>query len=235
MKIRLHLNIFIFILIFILTRQIEIYGILMLFAILHELGHMIAGILLGFKPRSLEIMPFGLAVSFESKIEDCNKKIIKANMQTVKKIAVAASGVITNLIFILVFSVFDISVFGIERQLILYANILIAIFNLIPIYPLDGGRIIDSLLHIMYGKKEASRYTNMISNITITILTAITSIAILYFKNIAILFILTYLWYLVITENKKYNNKKQIYDRLEEIVKVKNTEIIDSKNEVSII
>lgn len=208
MKIRLHLNIFIFILIFILTSQIEIYGILMVFAILHELGHMFAGILLGFKPSSLEIMPFGLAVSFESKIEDCNKKIKKANMQTIKKIIVAASGVIINLIFILIFSVFDISLFGIQNQLILYANILIAIFNLIPIYPLDGGRIIDSLLHIMYGKKEASRYTNMISNITITILTVITSIAILYFKNIAILFILAYLWYLVITENKKYNNKK---------------------------
>jgi len=233
-KIRLHLNIFIFVLIFILTRQIEIYGILMLFALLHELGHMIAGILLGFKLSSLEIMPFGLAVSFESKIICYNKNIIKANMQTVKKIVVAASGVITNLIFILVFSVFDISVFGIERQLILYANILIAIFNLIPIYPLDGGRIIDSLLHIMYGKKEANKYTNMISNITITILTVITSIAILYFKNIAILFILFYLWYLVITENKKYNNKKQIYERLEKIGKVENTEIRDSKNEMSV-
>lgn len=231
MKIRLHLNIFIFILIFILTRQIEIYGILMLFAILHELGHMVAGILLGFKPRSLEIMPFGLAVSFESKIEDCNKKIKKANMQTVKKIIIAASGVIINLIFVLVFSVFDISLFGIEKQLILYSNILIAIFNLIPIYPLDGGRIIDSLLHVMYGKKEASRYTNMISNITITILTAITSIAILYFKNIAILFILIYLWYLVITENKKYNNKKQIYERLERIEKVENR---NGKNEISV-
>lgn len=224
MKIRLHLNIFIFILIFILTRQIEIYGILMLFAILHELGHMLAGILLGFKPSSLEIMPFGLAVSFESKIKDCNKKIKKGSMQTIKKIIVAGSGVITNLIFILLFSVFDISLFGIEKQLILYANILIAIFNLIPIYPLDGGRIIDSLLHIMYGKKEASKYTNIMSNVTITILTAITSIAILYFKNIAILFILTYLWYLVITENKKYNSKKQIYERLEKIDNVKGIE-----------
>lgn len=58
MKIRLNLKIFIFIAIFIVTRQIEIYGVLMLFAILHELGHMLAGILLGFKPNSIEIMPF---------------------------------------------------------------------------------------------------------------------------------------------------------------------------------
>ena len=57
MKIRLHLKIFVFIAIFILTRQIKIYGILMLFAVIHELGHMLTGILLGFKPSSLEIMP----------------------------------------------------------------------------------------------------------------------------------------------------------------------------------
>ena len=50
LKIRLHLKIFVFIAIFILTRQIKEYGILMLFALLHELGHMLAGICLGFKP-----------------------------------------------------------------------------------------------------------------------------------------------------------------------------------------
>jgi len=40
-RIRLHLKLFIFIAIFILTRQIEIYGMLMLFALFHELGHML--------------------------------------------------------------------------------------------------------------------------------------------------------------------------------------------------
>lgn len=48
MQIRLNLKIFIFIILFIVTRQIEIYGVLMLFAIVHELGHMIAGVLLRF-------------------------------------------------------------------------------------------------------------------------------------------------------------------------------------------
>ncbi len=35
----------------------EVYGVLMFFAILHELGHIIAGIFLGFRPNKLEIMP----------------------------------------------------------------------------------------------------------------------------------------------------------------------------------
>lgn len=52
MRIRINLKIFLFVLIFILTKQIKIYGILMLFAFIHELGHMLVGILLGFKPEN---------------------------------------------------------------------------------------------------------------------------------------------------------------------------------------
>ena len=219
MKIRLHLKIFVFIAIFIVTRQIEIYGILMLFAIFHELGHMLAGILLGFKPNSLEIMPLGLSVGFESKLENYNKKIKKGTLLTLKKIIIAASGPITNLLFIIIFLLFPISFFGISRDIAIYANILIAIFNLIPIYPLDGGRITKGILHILFGRKEAYRYSYMISNVTISMLTAISSIVILNLKNIAILLILAYLWYLVISENKRYRTKQKIYEKVKNIEK----------------
>lgn len=219
MKIRLHLKIFIFIAIFILTKQIEIYSLLMIFAILHELGHMIAGIILGFKVDTIEIMPFGLSVSFEGKVEYYNKKIKKASKLTLKKLLIAIAGPCVNVIFAILFLSFPLSIFNIEAQTIVYANILIAIFNLLPIYPLDGGRIIKYVIHIICGKKDASYYINKISYISVVILTAISSIAILYLKNIAIVIIIAYLWYLVISENKKYKNKELIYARLKEITK----------------
>ncbi len=190
----------------------------MFFAFIHELGHMLSGILLGFKPESLEIMPFGLSIGFKSKVENYNKKIKNGTLLTLKKIIIAASGPFTNLVFIIIFLIFPISFVGISRELIIYSNILIAIFNLIPIYPLDGGRIINEILHIFLGRRDAYKYTNIISNLTISITTAITSIVILKIKNIAILIILAYLWYLVIKENRRYKNKLKIYKKIDATV-----------------
>ncbi|NLC88282.1 MAG: hypothetical protein GX682_05930 [Clostridiaceae bacterium] len=217
MKIRLHLKIFIFIAIFIVTRQIEIYGVLMLFAVLHELGHMITGIILGFKPNTIEIMPFGLSIGFDIKVDNYNKKIKKGTILTLKKLFIAISGPIINFIIALIFLVYPISFLRINSQIIIYANLLIGIFNLIPIYPLDGGRIIKYILHIFYGKKQSYIYSNKISYITIITLTIICSFAILYLKNIALILILVYLWYLVIKEHKIFNAKKQIYKSINKI------------------
>lgn len=219
MKIRLNLKIFIFIAIFIITKQIEIYSLLMLFAIFHELAHMIAGIILGFKPNTIEIMPFGLSISFEGKVDNYNKKIKKASILILKKMIIAISGPLINFIFAIVFLIFPIHLSKIEPQTIVYANMLIGIFNLIPIYPLDGARVLKYILHIIYGKEDASYYIDKISYITVIVLTAVSGIAILYLKNIAIVIILSYLWYLVIYENKKYRNKKEIYNRAKEITK----------------
>ena len=213
MKIRIHLKIFLFMIIFIITKQIKIYGILMLFAFLHEMGHMIAGILLGFKPYNIEIMPVGLSVTFSSNEKNYNTKIKKGTLINIKKAIIALAGPVTNIIFIILFLIFDFG--NINRELIIYSNILITLFNLIPIYPLDGGRTIKEILCILCGRRKASTYVNTISNACIIIVTAISSIAILYLRNIAIIIILAYLWYLVITENKKMRNREQIYKRLE--------------------
>ena len=217
MRIRLHLKIFLFIAIFMATRQIEIYGLLMLFAFFHEIGHMITGIILGFKPVGLEIMPFGLSIGFEENVEKQSKKIRKTSISTLKKLIITLNGPLTNIFFVLIFSFIPINLFGIQREIIIYANILIGIFNLLPIYPLDGGRIIKYILKILYGNEKINYYVINISYYTVILLTAISSITILVYKNIAILIILFYLWYIVFIERKKYEDKRKIYERLRKL------------------
>ena len=212
MQIKINLKIFIFIIIFYLTRQIEIYGILMLFAFLHELGHLISGLLLGFKPQSLGINPLGLSINFKIKAEDYNERIRKGNILAIKKLIIASSGPLVNFILAFVFNVIEFDVIGIEQDFFVYSNILIGIFNLIPIYPLDGGRVLKNILHIVTGLENTYNYTNFISNMSVIILTMFASIIIFYVQNIAVLFIIGYLWYLVITENKLYNQRVKIYE-----------------------
>ena len=57
---------------------------IMVFAIIHELGHLLAGLLLGMKPDKLEINPFGVSIDFNIKRKDYMKKIRKGNLLELK-------------------------------------------------------------------------------------------------------------------------------------------------------
>lgn len=215
MQIKINLSLFILIGLFYFTSQLEIYAIFMLFIIIHELGHLIVGILFGLKPNKLELMPLGISISFGLDTREYNYKIRKGNLLSIKKIIIALAGPITNIIIALIYIMTDITSFGIQREYIIYSNLLISIFNFLPIYPLDGGRICKTMLHIFCGLKKSMDYTNSISRMSIILLTAICSIAILYIKNVAILLILGYLWLIFLRENKRYEMKKNIYNILE--------------------
>ena len=221
MKIKVNLKIFIFIIIFLITGQLKIYGILMLFAFLHEMGHLLAGVALKFNPESIKIMPLGLVVSFNVSAHNHNEKILKSNSFKIKKIVIALAGPITNIVIFILLISFNLGLNMENRLICIYSNILIAIFNLLPIYPLDGGRVVKGLLSIYLNKLDSIKWSNIISNVTLYIITFISSIAIYYYKNIAILFIVIYLWTITIIQNKKDEIKIQMYGT------IKNQRIIE--------
>lgn len=212
MRFRIDLKIFIFLIIFYFTKQIEIYAMIMLFALIHELGHLLAGILMGMKPEKIELMPFGVSISFKIKVEEYNKKIKKGNMLEIKKILVALAGPLTNFIIIIITSNINIELF--KALIVIYTNFLIMIFNLLPIYPLDGGRILKGILHINFGIQKSEFYTNRISKIIVAIITILSSVLILYIHNIAIALIDMYLWYLIIKEDIIYKKREKILENI---------------------
>lgn len=251
MYIKLDLKIFLFGLIFLATNSLKLYAILMLFAILHEFAHLLMGVILGFKPDSISIMPYGLKLNFKVNCMEYNKKIEKGNVISIKKILIALAGPFANLIFaficyVLIEMANNCGVNGVvvtktmneffravcniitkeNLEQILYCNLLIMLFNMIPIYPLDGAKILKELLHIKYGLRKSMEIIQDISWISISVITATVSIMILYFKNLNLLLALIYLWIMALKYEKQFEIKERIYkvlekDKTETIGKIK--------------
>jgi len=114
----------------------------LLFAVLvHEFSHMLVASLLGVRTDKLRLLPFGAEVSI-----DC------AFLTKDKKIWILLAGPIGNIVLAIVLSsllwLFP-QVFLVVEVLII-ANAIPGFLNLLPIYPLDGGKI----LHLVAGERK---------------------------------------------------------------------------------
>jgi len=208
LRIKLNLQIFIFLIIFYFTNQIELYVILIIFALIHEVAHIVVGMLYGLKPKTLKITPFGVSIYFE-KYKKNGKTVLEK-----QKILIALAGPIINILIAIIIMFLPSNIFvHISQENLIYANLLLAAFNLIPIYPLDGGRILKSMLILKnIDKKTGIILIEKISYGTLITLTVLASLVILVLKNIAIFFIIIYLWYLVL-EQIRYNRLRlRVYE-----------------------
>ena len=203
MKLRIDLKIIAVILIFLFTRQLKTYCIIMFFCFLHELGHIITAKLFKMQIEKIEILPCGFSASFFS----YNSSGFPKNF-SMQELLVALAGPIVSLILALSFQYIDDTNFTIvTKQEIVYSNILILIFNLLPLYPLDGGRILKNILNIKLSRNNTENIINKVSSVTIILLTIVSSIAVYYFKNIAIFLVCIFLWNIILSNKLKKNVK----------------------------
>lgn len=180
---------------------------------------LLCGMILGFKIQRLEIMPIGFAVTFKIDTKNYNKKIIKANLLAVKKIGIAIAGPAVNFLFIMIFCILE-KIFFINLSVLIYVNMIIFLFNMFIIYPLDGGRILKNVLYIFLGKIKSLIITKITSNILASILTILSFTIILYTKNISYIFVVIYIWVIVIKENKIINMKIKMYKILKNYIAI---------------
>lgn len=205
MKIEINLKIILLMILVFFLNKIEIYILFILFIIIHELFHMIVGMILGFSPKLLTLNPLGVSIEFYNYDENDKRN-------RWKRIVTYFAGPLSNFFLAIIFYFININVF--LKTKIIYTNLLIGIFNLIPILPLDGGKILKEILRFFYNPKIASIFMINITKVILITITLIYSIAIFKIRNIVIFLLILYLWYLYVIEERKEKIMIKIYDTI---------------------
>ena len=207
MKIKFNIDIFICLVIAIVTKNIEKYAVFMLFIIIHEMAHLVTGIVLGVKPKRIDVYALGLSLEFYS--------FGHITYKNLRRILIYIAGPLINFAIAIVLIILNDKTY----LDIIYINLILGFFNLLPIYPMDGGRILKQLLTIVKGEKASKIITNKVSNIAVAVITVCYSILILYVHNFAIFMVIIYLWIILIKENKNLKLQLKMYEVLEREIK----------------
>jgi len=147
-KFKIHPLFYIFGLYYAITGKIFIFLIYTITALVHEIGHLLQAEKLGYSMQNITLMPYGAVISG-------NISGLKFKDETL----LALGGPLLNLIVALFFTALwwvfpDIYAF---TDIVVTANLTIALVNFIPAYPLDGGRILFSMLAVKLGESKAAK------------------------------------------------------------------------------
>lgn len=128
--------------------------LLFLSVILHELGHSWQALRFKIRVRNITLMPMGGVAEMEDIPEDPNKELRISSAGPLVNLAIAAVLIVAG-IFLDTQSLLSLE--GLKASLgkvswsgmlayLTTANLMLALFNLIPAFPMDGGRILRALL-----------------------------------------------------------------------------------------
>ncbi len=136
--------------------------VLFLCVVLHEFGHALTARRFGVSTKDITLYPIGGIASLEGMPERPGQELL-----------VGLAGPTVNLVIAALLWVYltssgqipDLSVMGATNDMseipflwsLFFANIVLAVFNLIPAFPMDGGRVLRAVLAFSMDKAKATR------------------------------------------------------------------------------
>lgn len=136
---------------------------ILLFSSVHELCHLLVLVLVGGRADTLNFSFYGIALKYSSKLS------------RIKEFFVILAGPFANLILYLIFK---------DAY-----NLSLLILNLLPIYPLDGGRLLDIYSY---------RVSSIVSKIFLFILVIFSLFMLIFYNSYSLLLISVYLFFYTI-------------------------------------
>ncbi len=144
-SLRIHPATFLFIILLVFTGYHVVIFPYLIAIILHELGHAFVAKKLGYNLDKIWMLPFGACLSFK-----------EFSFNPDDEVKIAFAGPIVNILLIIITMTFwwiipETYVFSYTFAI---SNFSIALFNLLPAYPLDGGRILTGVLRMRFKNKK---------------------------------------------------------------------------------
>jgi len=131
-----------------------------LLAFLHELVHYFVARSYGYSAFSIDFLPIGAHLTLMN--------LDEASPQ--EDLIISFSGPAANILAAVIFCFISIYIKTDIISLLFKANLTLGLFNLLPLIPLDGGRILRDILSIRYVYKKGQNITILISIIIGTIM-----------------------------------------------------------------
>jgi Zn-dependent protease len=167
--------------------------------VLHELGHALAARRYGIRTRAITLLPIGGVASLERMPRKPRQELVVALAgPAVNVVLAAAIYVLLNLGAGLapVSDVFRAGTSFLSQ--LFWVNVSLAIFNLIPAFPMDGGRVLRALLAMRLGHARATQVAAMIGQ-----LMAIVFLFLGIFTNPMLIFIAMFVWFGAASESSQ--------------------------------
>jgi Zn-dependent protease len=133
-------------------------ALVFLCVVLHEFGHIFAARIYGIRTSDVTLLPIGGVASLDRMPEKPSQEIVVALAGPVVNLVIAAA------LALGVGATFDLDQLAQLEEArtslvgrLLAANVALCVFNLIPAFPMDGGRVLRALLAIPMGYTRATR------------------------------------------------------------------------------
>lgn len=185
---KIYISFFVFVLCFVCIISGAFYFMIMSYLSLlaHEMFHLACAKKLKIKFRRMVILPFGINLELSHNTSSANEIILCAA-------GPAGSGALA-LIFMLACG---------KESYLFYTNLSLFLINAIPVYPLDGGRILKCILEEKMGYYRAVSLTLWISQLCLFL--SCTGVFLLIVKsrfNMSVMILCTFLIYSLSQEKK---------------------------------
>lgn len=177
--------------------------VLIIVVLIHELCHCFMCIYYGIEISEINLFIFGGVAKYKGDIESNPKQ----------EIFISLAGPVSNFILIAI-AILIMSIFNIEMneiiQFFIACNLTIGLFNMIPLLPLDGGRILRGIIGYYLGIKKATYIVVKIGYIICILLFGI-GIYLSLVYNIEYVFLNLLVIYVFVSNRKEKNRVDFIF------------------------